>query len=209
MTLGRPRTARMPSSHWPPVWPQMIEAFGCRAASAARSIGVDSPGLLPPALIQVCWKTTAFNSAARRDQRVGLGAVAPRRDPELQPDHRPVADAAIDLAEAGLDVLGADVDEPEGAMVPVAERLEDLVVLPAELLRRRVDDMPVAHVDDQPLDPHPVGQADQPGHRLIGRPPAQAPVIWQCRSQIIIVVSRPWSVVSCQLPSASNGPCHR
>ena len=132
----------MPSSHWPPVWPQIIDALGCRAASAARSIGVDSPGIVAAGLDPGVLEDDRLQLGGAADQRVGFGTVAPRRDPELQTDHRPVADAAIDLAKAGLDVLRTDVDEPEGAVMPVAERLEHLVVLPPQLVRRRVDDEP-------------------------------------------------------------------
>ena len=53
-------------------------------------------------------------------------------------------------------------------MVPVRERLEHLVVLAAQLGRRRVDDDRVSHEHDQPLDPHAVGAGDQRGHQLIG-----------------------------------------
>src|SRR5262245_22078032 len=67
-----------------------------------------------------------------------------------------------------------NVDEPEGAMMPVAERLKNLVVLPAQLARRGVDDGLVSHVDDQPLDCHSVGEAVQPRHRLVRSPPAKA-----------------------------------
>ena len=122
------------------------------------------------------------------DQGVGLGTIAPRRGPELETDHRAVADAAIDLAKAGVDLLGTDVDEPERAMVPVAERLEHLVVLrlswsgdgsamidmPIEMMTRSIP-IRSARAISLAIDSSGV------------RPPQRA--IWQCRSQIIILCS--------------------
>ena len=160
----------MPSSQSPPVWPQMSEASGCRAASAARSIGVDSPGRFPVTLIQVCWKIDRLQLRGPLDDRVQLRGVGAAGDPELDADHRAVADAAVDLGEALLDVLRVHVDEPERPVVPVAQGLEHLVVLLAELLGRRVVGPGHAHVDAEPGDAHAVGVPDELGHALVRRP---------------------------------------
>ena len=97
------------------------------------------------------------------------GASARAGDPELDADHRAVADAAVDLGQARLDVLRVDVDEAERPVVPVAQGLEHLVVLLAELVGRRVVGPVHAHVDAEPGDPHAVGVLDELGHALVRR----------------------------------------
>ena len=106
-----------------------------------------------------------------RVELLGVGAAG---HPELDADHRPVADAAVDLGEALRDVVRVDVHEAERPVVPVAEGLQHLVVLPAEVGGRRVVGPRHAHVDAQPGDAHAVGRLEEPGHPLLRRPPRDA-----------------------------------
>ena len=54
VTFVADRIARMPRSQSPPAWAAMNDALGWRAASAAKSAAVDSPGRFPVILYQVC-----------------------------------------------------------------------------------------------------------------------------------------------------------
>src|SRR5439155_23303070 len=81
-------------------------------------------------------------------------------------DQPAVVAAAVELAGARLGVRAAGVDEPERPVVEVGEGLQHLVVLLAELLRGRVHQERVAHVDAHPLDAHPVGEPDEVRHPL-------------------------------------------
>src|SRR5262249_42740944 len=83
-------------------------------------------------------------------------------------DHRAIANAAVDLVEAHLNVIAADVDEAEETIGVAAEDTEDLVVLLAEACWRGADGIPHAHVDAEPLDAHPIGVGEDLLHPLLG-----------------------------------------
>ena len=103
--------------------------FGCRAASAARSIGVDFAGIVAGGLDPGVLKDDRLQFGGAAHERIGLGTVTPSRHPELEADHRSVTHAAVDLTQAGFNMLGIDVNEAEGPVVPVTQGLQDLVVL--------------------------------------------------------------------------------
>ncbi len=73
------------------------------------------------------------------DDRVQLRFIRAQGDPKFDADHRPVADAAVDFGQAFFDVFRIDIDKAKGAMMPVAQGLEHLVVLLAEVLRSRIE----------------------------------------------------------------------
>ena len=72
------------------------------------------------------------------DDRVQLRRVAMPRHPELHAHHRPVAHAAVQLRQARLHVLGVEIDEAKGPMMPPLQCRQDFVVLLAHVLGRRV-----------------------------------------------------------------------
>ena len=50
----------------------------------------------------------------------------------------------------------------------VAQGLQDLVVLPPQLIGRGVEGERVAHEDDDAFNPHAVGEGEQLRHLLVG-----------------------------------------
>ncbi len=64
---------------------------------------------------------------------------------------------------------GTEIDEPEGSMVPVAECLEDLIVLSSEFCGVWILAEGRAHEDDESFDVHAIGDFDESGHLFIGR----------------------------------------
>jgi hypothetical protein len=62
-----------------------------------------------------------------------------------------------------------DVAQAEGAVVVVGQRRQDLVVLLADLGRRRVAQEGHAHVDADAADAETRGAAQQLAHALLGR----------------------------------------
>ena len=92
-----------------------------------------------------------------------------RGDPEFDADHRAVGDAAVDFVEAFARVLGVHVDEAERAVGIAADGGEDLVVLLAEVVGRRVVRPLHAHVHAEPADAHAVGDFQEPAEPRFGR----------------------------------------
>src|SRR5690606_34994650 len=78
-------------------------------------------------------------------------------------------DAALQFGKGGLDVLRAEVDEAEEAVRVFREDSQDLVVLLAELLRRRIEGPAHPHVDAEALDAHAVGDGEEVSGALLRR----------------------------------------
>ena len=80
-------------------------------------------------------------------------------------------------------MVGAQVDEPESAMMPVADGLQHFVVLKSQLLRRRVDFMFQPHIDAEAVDTIRSAMGIISAIFSSGVRPSN-PFRWQCRSQI-------------------------
>ena len=111
--------AAMPRSQSAPVCPQISVAAGWRAANAAKSSGVDSPGKLPPIFSHVCWNTTAFSSVDAIAAARAAGATRPSRfytrygNPTVQAFEEAVA--SLEGTEAALAfVKGKRVEDVVG-----------------------------------------------------------------------------------------------
>ena len=137
---------------------QRDEVGRARLAGIRAAVGLD-PGML---------ENHGPERGGPVDDRVELGGTTMFGDPELDPHHRPVANTAVDLRDAGLGVLAADIGEPKEPVGKPLECFEDLVVLLAELLGCRVVRPAHAHVKTQPLDAVTVGEDQElldPLHR--------------------------------------------
>ena len=81
------------------------------------------------------------------DDRIEFFRVASSGHPKLYSDHRSVANASVDLLQAGLDMIRIEINKSKGAMMPMAERLEDFVILGSHLIGRRIAIPMLAHVN--------------------------------------------------------------
>ena len=108
------------------------------------------------------------------DDSVELRRARALRDPQLHAHHGTIAYAAVEFAQAEVQVIGIEIDEAECAVMPVAERLQHLIVLGAQGLGRRIVVERIAHVRAQPVDAHAIGQAHHLSHLFVGRAAVEA-----------------------------------
>ena len=98
-----------------------------------------------------------FQFVRALDEGVQLGRVAMPRDPQFDADHRAVRDAAFEFSQAFLWIVTAQINEAEQAVGELRQHAEHLIILPAQVIRRRVLTPWVAHIEAAALDVHAVG----------------------------------------------------
>ena len=108
------------------------------------------------------------------NNRINTRAVATFGNPEFDPGHWAIFDAAIEFLQTFLFVFGVQIDEPERSMMPVADGLQNLIVLFAKLFGRRSDEERGTHKEHQAFNLHPIGNFDESSHLLIGSSPGDA-----------------------------------
>ena len=79
-----------------------------------------------------------FEFRSALDNWVQLRRVAAARHPELDSNHGSVPHATVQLRQARLNVMGSQIDEAKGPVMPSLQCGEHLVVLLAHVRRRRV-----------------------------------------------------------------------
>lgn len=90
-------------------------------------------------------------------------------NPQFHADHWAVANATIDFIQTFPNVFGVQINKPERAMMPMAQRLDHFIILFSEIFRRGILRPVHSHENAESVDADARGVFDELRHAFVRR----------------------------------------